>query len=224
MDRKCIIIGAAPGTFARELLDQAVGWDPEEKPYIYCADGGIRHAGELGLTPDMLIGDMDSAAGSQVGSFPESPAENVVRLPREKDVTDLFACVEDGLAKGFRDFTLIFCTGGRIDHFMAAAAILEYLSEKGAGGRILDSMNEMTFMRPGSVEIPNDHRFEYLSVIPLDQELSGITLAGVKYPLENATVRRPDMCLLISNEITGGKAVISTARGNALIIRSRDMK
>ncbi len=222
MDRICIVIGAAKDDLDREFLDRSIALRTDRKPYVYCADGGIHHARRLGLHPDKLIGDMDSAGDSFLEGAASGIAGEIIRLPSEKDETDLFACVKDGLEKGFRDFMLIFCTNGRIDHFMAAAAILEYLDERGATGVLLDSRNEIAFMKPGRIAVPKDTRFKYISIIPLDEELSGITLEGMKYPLTDMTVRRPDMCLLVSNETVGGDAALTIAKGRAMIIKSRD--
>ena len=49
--------------------------------YVICADGGLRHAEKLGLSPNLVMGDMDS-----VSSFPEHVQK--VIFPVRKNATD----------------------------------------------------------------------------------------------------------------------------------------
>src|SRR5215216_3401107 len=48
--------------------------------YIICADGGTRHAMALGVRPDIVIGDLDSAeqAALQKYSNEESPSNHIL--------------------------------------------------------------------------------------------------------------------------------------------------
>ncbi|MCI8520925.1 MAG: thiamine diphosphokinase, partial [Clostridia bacterium] len=48
---------------------------------IICADGGYNHAKKMGITPDVLIGDLDSAIGYE-------NIKNRVEYPTRKDFTD----------------------------------------------------------------------------------------------------------------------------------------
>jgi len=64
---------------------------------IIAADGGLRHTRNLGITPDVILGDFDS-----LGFEPEGA--NV--FPVEKDDTDAMLAVRRGLAMGYREFLL----------------------------------------------------------------------------------------------------------------------
>jgi len=235
----CIVIGAAREGTGRSLLSQYAHLDGPNRATIYCADGGLKNAETLKIRPDLLIGDFDSIISKSqhnakvkdnhnskaIDNYEtlahESRAENAIRLPVEKDETDLFACVLHGLKCGINKFILIYCTGGRLDHFMGAIAILEYLNGQGAEGMILDRQNQITLLREGSMSIKEDSQYPYLSLIPLDQTLLGVNMTGVKYPLHNATILR-EKGIAISNEISGNQATISIKEGSALIIKSRD--
>ena len=53
-------------------------------------------------------------------SLREAPrGGEIVRLPAEKDDTDMVAALRLGLARGYRDFRLYGAAGGRIDHTIA---------------------------------------------------------------------------------------------------------
>ena len=41
--------------------------------YIVCADGGANHARRLGITPDIIIGDLDSITASTKNYFKKIP-------------------------------------------------------------------------------------------------------------------------------------------------------
>lgn len=238
-EKLCIVIGAAKNGASRSLLSKYAHLEGPNRAVIYCADGGLHNAETLKLRPDLLIGDFDSikqkcshnskaehskktkAQENHETSILESRAENVIRLPSEKDETDLFSCVLQGLKSGVEEFILIYCTGGRLDHFMGAIAILEYINMQGAEAMILDSQNQITFIKEGEVSFMKDRKYRYLSLIPLEQKLLGVNMTGVKYPLKDATILR-EKGLSISNEICGGNATISIREGSALIIKSID--
>ena len=78
---RCVIIGAGPV-------------DPEQKElflpgdYVIACDAGYRNAAALGVAPDLIVGDFDSA--------PRPEAGNLVVLPAEKDDTDkVLAAIND---------------------------------------------------------------------------------------------------------------------------------
>ena len=54
--QECMIIGAAP------IESEAVFQEfPPEKYYVICADAGYETAVKYGITPDLIVGDFDSA-------------------------------------------------------------------------------------------------------------------------------------------------------------------
>ena len=80
----------------------------EKGDCLIAADGGVRHAQRLGLTPDAILGDFDS-----LGYVPESA--NTIIHPVEKDDTDTLLAVKKGFEMGYKDFRIFGCIGGRLD-------------------------------------------------------------------------------------------------------------
>lgn len=224
-NKVAVIIGAAKTGIDRGLLNDYAVLEGPDRALIYCADGGLHPAAGLGLEPDFLIGDFDSLTrtnpAQDLKMDKAGKAAKIIALPAEKDETDLFACALDGLNSGITTFLLVNCTGGRLDHFMGALAVLEYLADHGAKGIIIDLQNEITLMGPGSRTINKDSRYPYLSLIPLDERLAGVSLVGFKYPLVHAEVLRKNG-LGISNEVIEDKAHITLGEGRAILIRSKD--
>jgi thiamine pyrophosphokinase len=183
---------------------------------VLCADGGLRHARALGLRPHALIGDADSG-----GRWPP-PGVSVIRLPREKNQTDLQACLDYGLQNGCDEFLLLGCGGGpRLDHFLGNLGLLEYCAERDARAQIVDARHEIRLHTGGLMVIPDPDAFMYLSIIPLDVHVSGVTLRGLRFPLTDAELRRTET-LGLSNEPlgTGALVEIAIARGRALVVRA----
>ncbi|MGM9538920.1 MAG: thiamine diphosphokinase [Candidatus Onthomonas sp.] len=204
--KRAILVGAAPGGDLSGVLALLHPGD-----YIICADGGLSKAKQLGLQPNWYVGDNDSG-GSPVG-LPST------LLPSEKDVSDLEMAVQQALHAGCRELILVGCSGGRADHYLANLGLLEQIHDLGGEGRLVDACNEIRFLSPGHYVVENHPRFHYLGLIPLDAQVSGVTLRGVKYPLSNFTLHRGST-RSISNEILPGQqAEITIERGRALLIR-----
>ena len=202
--QKCLIVGAGPELF----------WDERFTPdLILCADGGLDHARDLGLRPHVCIGDRDSLSAAP------GPETVFLSHPAEKNYTDLQACVEYAIAQKVSEVAVIGASGGRLDHFMANVGLLESLFLRGIGGVILNEQNEIGMIAPFCAFAP-PHPYCYLSLVPLDERVTGVFIEGVKYPLSGATLRRCDT-LGVSNEPLPGKTVrIDIGAGRALVIRS----
>ena len=208
--KRAIIFGSmscGDGAFLRPYLEDGE-W------VVICADGGIRSARDAGLRPDYQIGDWDS------GGAPE-PGVPCVTLPVEKDMTDLQAAAEQALGMGCRELLLCGCTGGRLDHTASNLVLLEWIAGRGGLPVMVDEDNEVRFLEgPAELRLTNRPPYRYLSLIPLDRTVTGVTLRGLKYPLTGATLTRGDT-LSVSNEPQAQVMEISLTAGRALLIRSQ---
>ena len=111
-------------------------------------------------------------------------------------------------------------SGGRADHHLANLQLLEQILGQGGQGIFLDEVNEVRCLRPGRYRIPNAPRYKYLGIIPLDAQLTGVSIEGVKYPLTCETVLRGST-RTVSNEILDGcDAEVTIGTGSALLVRS----
>ena len=119
----CYIVGA--GDFTPR------GFAPVPGDLVLAADGGYRALCSLGYTPDLLLGDFDS-----LGDLPLPPDLPVLRFPARKDDTDTGLALRHGLDRGFRDFALYGCAGGRVDHLLANLQSMARVSLLGATIRL----------------------------------------------------------------------------------------
>ena len=209
--RRCVIIPA----WAPDGIRDIVGIDGED--FIVCADGGYILARRENIRPHVLVGDFDS-----LGKAPSDiPAEcRVVRVPKEKNETDAFLCLQIGIEAGCRSFVMAGGIGGRLDHTVAHLQILAYASEHGLQMWMMDRDHRVTMMEPGERRIPRAEGF-MLSVLSHSDRCQGVTLRNVKYPLTDAELRNT-FPLGISNEFEDREAIISLKEGKLLILLSRD--
>ena len=205
---RALIMGSAPCEdwgFLKDYLTRPA--------LIIGADGGAKALRDAGLRADVLIGDWDS------GGAPEAGAE-CISLPPEKDLTDLQAAADLALNRGCGELILCGCTGGpRLDHTASNLTLLTYIADRGGKAVIADPDNEVRLLQPGTLVLDRARDFRYLSLIPLDTKVTGVTLKGVKYPLEDALLTRGDT-FSVSNEPVSDRAVLSIGTGLALLIRS----
>src|SRR4051812_23931915 len=87
-------------------------------PLVIAADSGVGHALALGLTVDLVIGDLDSAAPDDVERAIAAGAR-VDRHPADKDATDLELALDAARELGATEITVLGAGGGRLDHLLA---------------------------------------------------------------------------------------------------------
>ena len=194
----------------------AAGFDglvcpPEPEDYIIAADGGLVHARAAGLTPHEILGDFDS-----LGYVPRGA--NV--FPVEKDDTDAMLAVRRGLALGYREFLLYGSLDGpRLDHTVANFQTLQFLADHGAYGYLVGKEYLVTVLKNGSLTFPGTAEGT-LSVFCLGSDAEGVTLRGLKYPLEKGKLSS-GFPLGVSNSFIGEKAEIFVESGSLLILFDR---
>ena len=185
----------------------------EDDFFIFC-DGGLSHAGGLGVKPDLVVGDFDSCEPDDLEWWKERC--EIVRLPREKDDTDTLFAVKLALERGFSDFLLLGAMGGRFDHALGNVSILLYLHRLGKHAVLLDDYSEMQIV--GSEPVYIEDKCSYFSVLTVAGDVSGVNIKNAKYPLENASLSA-DFRLGISNEVLPGKvAEVSVESGRVLVV------
>ncbi len=204
--QKCMIIGASP------ILDGRVFQEFDPKDYfVICADGGYETALKLGLVPDLVVGDFDSAQKRPPASL------RTLVLPVEKDVTDTMFAALKGLAKGLRDFVLLGCLGGpRFDHSLASIETLLYLRDHGAWGFLADERTKVFLLREEKLRITK-LKGATVSVFPYGCPTCTVTYTGLQYPLTRGSLTVGGLLMGVSNSIVSDDAEIKVHSGTALV-------
>ena len=182
-----------------------------ENDYILAADGGLTHVQSLDLQPDGILGDFDS-----LGYVPDQARI----FPVEKDDTDAMLAARHGLKLGYGRFLLYGSLDGpRLDHTVANFQTLQFLADHGAEGYLVGLDYIVTVVKNGTIRFSADSQ-GILSVFCMGSDAAGVTLRGLKYPLENGTLSA-GFPLGVSNHFTGAPASVSVADGSLLVLYDR---
>ena len=202
--RRCIIFGAG------EYDAQQPKKTPET--LVIAADAGYRRCVENGFVPDYVIGDFDSLC--------KAPGlSNVIQLPVEKDVTDMDAAAALALEHDCKVICLYGGMGGRPDHTLANYALVARLSQQGVEAYLYGNGYVVTAVTDGKLTLTGG-RGETVSVFSWTDRSEGVTLRGLKYPLENAVLTNT-FALGVSNSFAEETAEITVARGTLLVMQEK---
>jgi len=182
---------------------------PKTHDLVIAADGGYAYIQKYGLPIHMIIGDFDS--------LPDPPeGVPLLRLPKEKDDTDMAAAIHHGLEAGYRVFCIYGGCGGRIEHTLANIQLLARLAQQGARGFLFDGESVITAIRNGSITfLPN--ATGYVSAFAHSDVALGVWEKGLKYPLNDAMLCSTSP-LGVSNEFIGRASEISVREGTLIVI------
>mgnify|MGYP000996413704 CR=1 FL=1 len=204
----CVVIGSVP---VGKAVFEGIPWD---RCFVVCADGGYDNAVRDGIRPDLLIGDFDSVQNS----LPEGV--KTIRLKVEKDDTDTFAAVKEGIRRGYRDFVLAGVFGGeRSDHSYASLCVLQYLCRQGCRA-VMEGDRCRIFMLGGGKLILRKMKGKTVSVFPFGCVSCEVSYSGLKYPLTHSLLLS-DTPRGVSNRAVGDAASVTVHSGNALIMVER---
>ena len=106
-------------------------------------DGGLAAAKALGILPDVVVGDLDTADESLVEEFRQYPFIRWDVHPPEKDETDTELALRRAIAGGAGKISILGATGGRFDHMLANVFLLYGCLQKGVEACILDRQNRI---------------------------------------------------------------------------------
>ena len=192
----------------------------EEGDYVIAVDGGFRYCQMLGILPDLILGDMDSASEEERMVMKEIETDDPSRIHRwkpEKDDTDTLAAVREGLERGYRKFYFYGALGGRLDHSIANIQTLLFLKKQGAVGYILTERQLVTVIRNEEITFHTGVEGR-MSLFSMGEKAEKVTIRGMKYPLAEATVTN-DFPIGISNEfIQSEEAQVRVEDGELLIM------
>ncbi len=173
---------------------------------VVAADGGLQHLVQVGLTPHVLIGDLDSLDG------PPPPGAEVHQNPREKDATDLELALDYAVALAPEEIHLCAALGGRLDHALATVQLLARFDLP----IVLHHPPETLYLVARRQEVPA-RLGDRVSLLPLTEEARGITTHGLRYPLAGATLARAST-RGVSNEVVSLPCRVEVSEGKLLLV------
>lgn len=214
---KCVIIsgGHIEDGFALEWLKK------NNYDCMIAADAGVNFCYRNDITPNIVAGDFDSADENSLHTFLTNKQVEVLRLNPIKDDTDTEFVIREAIRRKMKHITILGATGTRLDHVLANMYLLGIGLEEDVSIEMLDAYNRIR-MIDNHLIISKEEQFgTYISILPVAGNAAGVSLKGMKYPLEDAEIACFSS-LGVSNERTDAQAEISVKQGVLLVIESRD--
>lgn len=188
---------------------------------IIAADSGMELLHRLGIDPDMIVGDFDSVSEKVLEEYREKEHIEISMLDPVKDDTDTEHAIREAIRWGAKHITILGGTGTRLDHVLGNINLLGIGIEENVEIELLDPHNRVRMLDHGITLSKRKQYGKFFSLIPYTDEVKGVTLSGVKYPLDHYNMSGFNS-LGISNEITEMTAEIAFEEGLLLLIESRD--
>lgn len=196
----CYIFGALP-------VDE-FPFTITEKDLVIAADAGINNTKRLNITPNIIIGDFDS-----LGYIPNQ--ENTLIHPIEKDDTDTILAVKEAFNRGYKNFRIFGCIGGRLDHTIANIQTAAYITENGGNVLFCSNAENFTVIKNGKIEFDKNNTGN-ISVFALEN-CKNVNIKGLYYETENNNLSS-NFPLGVSNKFVNKSSLISVEEGKLLII------
>jgi thiamine pyrophosphokinase len=186
---------------------------------VICADRGYDYARLLGLSPDLVVGDLDSISPAGRSAARDLGGRLEIH-PSKKDATDTEIAVEHALAMDASQILMLGALGGRVDHELANLMLLVRIAMLGRQAEAFDNVCRVLAVaadsKPAVARIaasPGD----LLTIIPVSCECRGVSLKGLEYPLSKATLPI-GTSLGVSNVFAADEATVSLENGAMLVI------
>lgn len=189
----------------------------EDYDYIICADGGANHTYNMEITPDYIIGDLDSVDEKLV-SYYKNTGVKFEKFPAKKDETDTELCIY--LARDLKATRIDFIAalGGRIDHTITNINLLYYLKEMDIIPRIISEKEEIYIAVNEEITISGNVG-DIVSVIAINGDADGVTLKNLEYPLDNYYMKY-GVPIGMSNVMLSNECKVKVKKGNLIIIKN----
>lgn len=181
MSQVVVVIGGGPLTHCS--VD-----DVHPAATIVAADSGLDHAVAAGLSPTVLVGDLDSiSAHGKMWAYAHEV--EIDEHPVDKDATDTELALRRAAATEATNLLVLGATGRRFDHALGTIAAL--------GHPVLARFETIRFLLDGvaiyvlhgghSITLDLPHQTVF-SLLALHGACRGIEVSGAEWPLSNAAL------------------------------------
>ncbi len=207
--KRTLIVGGGPVNM--ELLNQELAKKPD---LLIAADYGGFYFDELGIIPQVLIGDFDSLSSPIVDKLINAGVKVIPYSP-QKDETDMELAVDFAILEGSSSIIILGGLGRRLDHTLSNIGLfLKALAHK-VEIHLLDEVHDITAI---DSRIVLERRTGWaVSLIPLTEKVSGVSTSGLLYPLNKADLFF-EKSRGIHNEFIAETAIVEVAEGILLVI------
>lgn len=199
---RALLIGNGEEVSARLLKQLA-----RQADFVIAVDGGADKALRAGLTPDVVLGDLDSVSPRAKKAF----APQLLHVPTQEN-TDLEKALLWALAHKVTHLTLVSFVGNRWDFSIGNLLTLCTYARQFHVCVAADHWRIYPLIASAQLPCQKGKR---LSLIPL-KPCTGVTLTGCKYPLRQVRLL-PGTTRTLSNQTTATRVDVKFTRGTLLV-------
>lgn len=181
----------------------------KECDLLIAANGGVRHLVDIGLTPQVVIGDMDSV---DTDLWKNNRGIEYIRHPIKKDRSDTELAVEYALGHGCGQVILIAATGDRLDHTLGNVALIA--SHPGQVA-LFDGTSTLIAVDKSEKCTLHGQVGTCVSLIPYGLGPSKVRTNGLKYALRDECLKCATQGL--SNELCQTETCVCVSNGILLV-------
>jgi len=183
----------------------------QESNTIIAADGGADNCLKLNITPEYIIGDLDSISDKAKAEFSE---KSKIIQDMDQNKTDMQLAIELADKLDAKHVSIIGAIGSRMDHTIANIMCLDKLNCK---MHILDEFNDIYMVRK---EINLKGKIgDIISVIALS-DVKGLNYEGLKWNVSQKNIESG--WIGICNEMISSTAKITLSSGKIIVFRSKE--
>jgi thiamine pyrophosphokinase len=158
---------------SRETLDRVL----ERADLLVCADGGADHARALGLTPEAIVGDLDSVTEETLAHFVSA---HVVR-DTSTEHTDTEKAIQYVLTQGApEEIVLLGGSADRLDHVIGHLSLLHRFQNRVR--IVLEDDRCRAWLGEGTVTLDYPAG-TVISFFAVGAPAEGVTTENLRYPL-----------------------------------------
>lgn len=217
--KTCLIVtgGSIELEFARSFLET------HTFDLVIAVDRGLEALKPLGLIPLAVVGDFDSVDKEIFREYQSlSGIDWQIHKP-EKDETDTELAIQTAIDLGAASIAVLGGTGGRLDHLLGNIHLLDTCLKQGVSAYMVDARNKLYLLDQGKTFEKANIWGNYISFVPLTEQVRGITLTGFRYPLVQKDIAiGKEAGLCISNQLADETGQLTFADGILICIESRD--
>lgn len=179
---------------------------------VLAADSGIRHAAELGVEPELWLGDFDSASEALKEQYAHIPQKS---FPRAKDMTDGELALSEAFARGAEKVILCGAFGGpRTDHTLLHLTMATAQAAEGRDILLSSGAEEAWPVVRGDYvyDFPDGTSFSVVNFCKVE----GLSITNAEWPLDNVTL--PFGSSWTVSNIVRGTLCVSVRSGLAILV------
>jgi thiamine pyrophosphokinase len=210
--RALIVSGGRLGAWVLDVIQ------PDD--ILIGADRGALFLIQHGYRPDLAIGDFDSVSEQERSEIRKHSKEFLPCDAILKDESDTELAFIHAWNMKPKEIVLLGALGTRFDHSLANIHLLHKANSLHIACSIVDEFNIITATE-SSLEVAPVKGFTHVSLLPLSFEVTGVTLTGFQYPLQEATLIM-GQTLSISNVLLEASGHVQIRTGVLLVIQSKD--